>query len=43
MLAGEAVTDLQVLVEDNAFVGGGQEFGGVTDRGSIPVSRGTLA
>ena len=27
----------------HAFVGGGQEFGGFTDRGSIPVSRGTLA
>jgi hypothetical protein len=37
---GEAVTDLQIVVEDTLLSVVGQEFCGFTDRGSIPGVRG---
>ena len=42
MLAGEAVTDLQVVVEDTLLSVVGQEFCEFTNRGSIPGVRGRV-
>jgi len=42
MLAGEAVTDLQVVVEDTLLSVVGQEFCEFTERGSIPGVRGRV-
>ena len=42
MLAGEAVTDLQVVVEDTLLSVVGQEFCEFTNRGSIPGVKGRV-